>query len=64
MTALPSIGKVAVRSLGVNGITTLEQVSGYSEKQLLAIHGVGPKAIRTLAAELAARGLGFAGPAK
>lgn len=63
MTALPNIGKPAGRALAAAGISTLEQIAALTEKQLLAIHGVGPKAIRILAAELAARGLAFAGAA-
>lgn len=53
------IGRTAARELSVNGITSLAQVAGHSRKDLLAIHGVGPKAIRILAEALAAKGLGF-----
>ena len=56
----PRIGKVATRELARNGITTYDQLTGRSEQDLLAIHGVGPKAIRTLGEELAARGQSFA----
>ncbi len=56
MSDLPSIGKVARRELGVNGITTLAQVAKKSEQELLAIHGVGPKAVRILKEALAAEG--------
>jgi len=57
---LPDIGKVARRELGLNGITTLGQVATKSEKELLAIHGVGPKAVRILQATLAEQGRGLA----
>lgn len=53
------IGKTAARELAQNGITTLDQVAGRARKELLAIHGVGPKAIRILGEALAARGLGY-----
>lgn len=53
------IGKTAARELSLNGITSLEQVASRSTKELLAIHGVGPKAIRILGEALAARGLGY-----
>jgi DNA-directed RNA polymerase alpha subunit len=56
MTELPNIGNVARRELGVNGIVTLEQVGQKTEKELLAIHGVGPKAVRILKEALAATG--------
>lgn len=53
------IGKTAARELSLNGITSLEQVATYSKKELLAIHGVGPKAIAILGEALAAKGLGY-----
>lgn len=53
------MGKVAPRELAANGIARFDQLPGYSERELLAIHGVGPKAIRILREELRARGLGF-----
>lgn len=53
------MGKVAPRELAANGIVRFDQLSGYSERELLAIHGVGPKAIRILREELHDRGLGF-----
>jgi predicted flap endonuclease-1-like 5' DNA nuclease len=43
------------------GVTTLAQVAEMTEQELLAIHGVGPKAVAVLAAELERAGLGFAG---
>lgn len=57
---LPNIGKPATRGLGVHGITTLAQVAEHTEAELLAIHGVGPKAIRILREAMGSRGLRFA----
>ncbi|MGI9822928.1 hypothetical protein [Agromyces sp. Marseille-Q5079] len=54
-----SIGRVATRELAINGFTTFAQLAEVRDRDLLAIHGVGPKAVRLLAAELAARRLGF-----
>lgn len=54
--ALPKIGAPATRALQAAGITTLSQVARRSEKELLAIHGVGPKAVRILNDALAERG--------
>ncbi|MEL4319271.1 hypothetical protein WJX64_09665 [Leifsonia sp. YIM 134122] len=51
-----SLGKVARRELAANGFTRYEQLSSVSAAELLALHGVGPKAIRILREELAARG--------
>ncbi|MFW6075395.1 MAG: hypothetical protein ACOC9Y_07355, partial [Chloroflexota bacterium] len=59
-TPLPrGIGNPATRALAVEGITTLEQVSRNREADLLALHGVGPKAIRVLREALAEKGLSF-----
>jgi predicted flap endonuclease-1-like 5' DNA nuclease len=56
----PRIGTVATRELALNGITRYEDLAERTPDQLLAIHGVGPKAVRILAEELAARGQSFA----
>lgn len=53
------IGRTAARELSTNGITSLAQVADHSEEELLAIHGVGPKAIRILREALAADGLEY-----
>jgi predicted flap endonuclease-1-like 5' DNA nuclease len=54
-----TMGTVAPRELAAHGITRYEQLAEVTEKELLAIHGVGPKAIRILREELRARGLSF-----
>ena len=56
---LPPLGRPANSALLQAGITTLAQVAEQSAKDLLAMHGVGPKAIRLLDAALAERGLRF-----
>jgi hypothetical protein len=64
--ALPrSIGRPATSALHLEGIYRLDQAAGRSERELLALHGVGPKAIRLLREALAAHGLSFsAAPAE
>jgi hypothetical protein len=57
-----SIGRPANAALVDAGITTLEQLAERTEREVLALHGVGPKAVRILAAELAGRNLSFAPP--
>jgi predicted flap endonuclease-1-like 5' DNA nuclease len=57
MTALPKIGRPAAAALEAIGITTLEEAAKLSEAQLLATHGVGPKAVRILREALAERGM-------
>ncbi|RVW11021.1 hypothetical protein EGT67_00680 [Prescottella agglutinans] len=56
-----AIGRPATRALRQAGITTLEAVARHSRKELLALHGVGPKAIRVLAEVLGKRGSTFRG---
>lgn len=54
---LPGIGRVATRALAERGMTTLEQAAALTEAELLAVHGVGPKAVRVLCDALEARGM-------
>src|SRR5690349_4280731 len=60
----PNIGRPATGALTLEGYTRLEQLTKVSEKELLKIHGVGPKAIRILREALEAKGLSFAEPPK
>ncbi|GIF42470.1 hypothetical protein [Actinoplanes xinjiangensis] len=57
---LPSIGRPATSALLLAGITTLDEVAARGRRELLAMHGVGPRAIRILADALAERGTTFA----
>src|SRR5690606_14972950 len=50
-----SIGKPATRALLGAGIVTLDDVAARSDEDLLALHGVGPRAVRLLREALAAR---------
>ncbi|QYJ04113.1 hypothetical protein KUV85_00090 [Nocardioides panacisoli] len=54
------IGGPATRGLVAAGITSMDVVAAHTEAELTALHGVGPKAIRILREELAARGLDLA----
>ena len=58
-TPLPRVGAPAARALAAAGITTLEHVADRTEADLLALHGVGPHAVRALREALAARGGGL-----
>ncbi len=49
----------ARRALENAGIATLKQLSGYSEKELLALHGFGKSALPKLREALAEIGLEF-----
>jgi hypothetical protein len=46
------------------GITTLTQLSRYSEREILKLHGVGPKSLPTLKGALRDAGMAFATPIK
>ena len=50
----------ARRALATIGITQLDQITAHREKDILNLHGMGPKGIRILREALAARGLAFA----
>jgi hypothetical protein len=49
-----AIGRPATQALISAGITTLTQVAELTEAELLAMHGVGPKAVRILSEALSA----------
>ena len=53
------MGRPARQALAANGIDRLEQLTEMSEADLLALHGVGPKAVALLRQTLAERGLAF-----
>ena len=57
------IGAPATRALAAAGLTRLDQLTSFSEAEMLRLHGVGPKAIRLLREALAEIRLGFAQPA-
>ncbi|HLY71221.1 MAG TPA: hypothetical protein VKR53_15915 [Puia sp.] len=49
----------ARRALENKGIRTLEQLSGYTEAEIKALHGIGKSAIPKLSDALATKGLSF-----
>lgn len=53
---------VRARELAHHGVASLAQVAAHTKKELLAIHGVGPKAIAILDDALAVKGLRFRAP--
>ena len=53
----PGLFRPSSRALRHAGFQTLESFAGVSASQLLALHGVGPKAIRTIQEALESRGL-------
>lgn len=59
---LPKTSQPALRALNGAGITNLKQLTKFSEEELLALHGMGPKAIGILRAALEEKGWTFAKP--
>ena len=58
-SAIPHAGKPAAAALAAAGITTLEELSEWRRADVLALHGMGPKALGMLDAALAEAGLGW-----
>jgi predicted flap endonuclease-1-like 5' DNA nuclease len=56
---LPAIGRPATAALAQVGVRNLAQLAEYTEREILALHGVGPKAIRILRPVMAERGIAF-----
>jgi hypothetical protein len=50
------VSRPAQRALEAAGYSKLEELTHVSEKELLALHGFGPKGIHMLNAELSRRG--------
>ncbi|RLQ92316.1 RNA polymerase alpha subunit C-terminal domain-containing protein [Falsibacillus albus] len=49
----------ARRALEHNNINTLEQLAGFTEKEILKFHGIGPSSIPKLKQALQEQGLSF-----
>ena len=57
MTDLPRVGAPATRALHAAGHLTLASLAGVVAADLLALHGVGPRAVRIINEALTAAGL-------
>lgn len=56
---IPNIGAPAGRALAGVGVRKLEDLVKFSEKELLELHGFGPKALRILKEVMDEHGLKF-----
>ncbi len=56
---LQRLSKPAQRALQNEGIITLEQLSGYSENEIMALHGIGKNAIAAIRIFLNENGMTF-----
>lgn len=54
--AFPPVGGPALRALAKAHVRTLDELSRWTEGDLLALHGMGPKGVRILKEALARRG--------
>lgn len=59
MTPLPKTSNPANDALNHFGIYYLEELTKYTEKEILALHGMGPKALRILKEALQEKKLQF-----
>ena len=58
--AFPSgIGGPALRALQNAGVRSMDDLARWTEADLLALHGMGPKGVRVLGEALRASGRGF-----
>lgn len=55
----PKTSNPAQRALEHAGIFTLKQLSGYTKQEILALHGMGPKAMGILEEAMKERGFSF-----
>ena len=58
-TAFPAIGGPALRALATAGIRSLRELRTWRKRELLELHGMGPKGIRILEEALVAQGWAF-----
>ncbi|MDF2892094.1 MAG: hypothetical protein K0R80_2461 [Clostridia bacterium] len=56
---LQKLAKPAQRAIQNAGITTIEQISEYSEKEFLELHGIGKNAMSIIKLALDENGLSF-----
>ncbi len=55
----PKLAKPAQRALASAGIFTIEQLTNWTEIDLMKLHGMGPKAMAQLLAAVEEKGLHF-----
>ncbi|WKZ29996.1 MAG: hypothetical protein QY314_04280 [Candidatus Dojkabacteria bacterium] len=59
MIPLPKLSNPALQAFELVGIRYLEDLQKFSQKEILALHGVGPKTIRMLAPAMKAHNIAF-----
>lgn len=56
----PKLSQPALRALASVEVSHLEDLQKFKEKQIAALHGMGPSGIKLLKAAMEAVGMGFA----
>lgn len=56
---LTLLSNPARRALEHQGITTLQELAKYSEREILQLHGIGPSSMPKLRGALQSQGLSF-----
>lgn len=56
---MATLSAPAMRALEAKGISTLEQLAGFTEKEILSLHGMGKATMPKLRSSLQAAGLTF-----
>lgn len=62
ITDVLKLGAPAERALANAGISTFEELSGWTRKDLAGLHGIGPKALSLLDPALSERALAYRAP--
>jgi predicted Fe-Mo cluster-binding NifX family protein len=57
---LPKLAAPAMRALSGAGLASLAKLSHATEAKVIALHGMGPNAMKTIKAAMKAKGLQFA----
>ncbi len=58
-SAFPPIGGPALRALAIAGIRSMSELAAWTERDLLNLHGMGPKGVQLLKVALATEGRGL-----
>jgi hypothetical protein len=59
MTGIPRTSRPAAAALALAGIASLEEFSKHTEREVLALHGMGPKALGIIKAAMGETGIAF-----
>jgi predicted Fe-Mo cluster-binding NifX family protein len=57
---LPKLAAPAMRALAGAGLTSLDKLARASEADVMALHGMGPNAMKAIKTAMKSRGLTFA----